>query len=104
MSPRVEVQGRDPAREAYRIETDAGRAYVPEYLIGGLRPGDRPSHQDAYEWIAAHRKALAAAVAARANGQTPRPPYDALTLISSSLSKYPGEREGLAPRLPAARQ
>ncbi|WGW02526.1 hypothetical protein [Tropicibacter oceani] len=77
----VAVQGRDAAREAYRIETDAGRAYVPECLIEGLRPGARPSHQEAYEWIAAHRARLASAVTDLAQGKTPRAPYDILTLI-----------------------
>ena len=88
MIPRVEVQGRDPVREAYRVETDAGRAFVPEFLMASLRPGARPTHQQAYEWIAAHRKPLAAAIEALANGQTPRHPYDTLSLIASSWSKY----------------
>ncbi|MCR9274504.1 MULTISPECIES: hypothetical protein [Mameliella] len=82
MSTRVQVRGRDVAREAYRIETDAGAAFVPECLMAGrLRPGGRPSHQDAYEWIAAHRAALARAVERLARGDAPRPPYDILTLI-----------------------
>ncbi len=84
MSDRVEVQGRDVAREAYRIETDAGRALVPECLMASsLRPGTRPSHQEAYEWIAAHRTALARAVDRLARGIRPRPPYDLLTLIEA---------------------
>ena len=82
MSTRVEVRGRDVAREAYRIETDAGAAFVPECLMSSdLRPGVRPTHQDAYEWIAAHRAALARAVDRLARGNRPRPPYDILTLI-----------------------
>ncbi|WP_421907183.1 hypothetical protein [Mameliella sp.] len=84
MTGRVDVRGRDVAREAYRIETDAGAAFVPECLMAnGLRPGARPSHQDAYEWIAAHRSALARAVDRLARGDTPRPPYDILTLIEA---------------------
>ncbi|SMX36697.1 hypothetical protein [Maliponia aquimaris] len=84
MSTPVEVQGRDVAREAYRIATDAGRAWVPECLMqGGLRPGGRPSHQEAYEWIAAHRTALARAIDDLARGRTPRPPYDLVTLIEA---------------------
>ncbi|MHA6325484.1 hypothetical protein [Roseivivax sp. CAU 1753] len=76
----VEVLGRDVAREAYRIRTEGRVALVPECLMGGLRPGDRPSHQDAYEWIAAHRQALSAAVATLTEGGTPKPPYDLVTL------------------------
>ncbi|KUF08880.1 hypothetical protein [Pseudoponticoccus marisrubri] len=78
---RVEVQGRDPAREAYRVQTASGQAWVPECLMGGLRPGDRPSHQEAYEWIAAHRAGIARAVALLARGRTPPRPYDILDLI-----------------------
>ncbi|MFZ7090434.1 hypothetical protein [Primorskyibacter sp. 2E233] len=80
----VEVQGRDVAREAYRIATEAGRAYVPECLMEGLRPNERPSHQEAYEWIAAHRTGLRDAVARLARGQTPRKPYDILSLIEEN--------------------
>ncbi len=84
MSALVQVHGRDVATEAYRILTDAGRALVPEFLMATLRPGDRPTHQEAYEWIAAHRAQLAAAVERLCAGQTPKPPYDALTLIPSA--------------------
>ncbi|WP_323770072.1 hypothetical protein [Antarctobacter sp.] len=84
MTARVEVKGRDVVREAYRIETEDGRAYVPECLMThALRPGARPSHQDAYEWIAAHRSALVHAVNRLACGATPRPPYDIMTLIEA---------------------
>ncbi|MGP6085585.1 hypothetical protein [Antarctobacter jejuensis] len=84
MTARVEVQGRDVAREAYRIATDAGRAYVPESLMQtGWRPGARPSHQEAYEWIAAHRGALSTAVQSLARGQRPRAPFDIVTLIEA---------------------
>ena len=79
MSP-VEVLGRDAAREAYRVRCRGATALVPECLMGGLRPGDRPSHQEAYEWIAAHRRALAQAVAALSAGQAPKPPYDIVML------------------------
>ena len=50
MSP-VEVIGRDVAREAYRVRVDADgharTAFVPECLMETLRPGERPSHQEA---------------------------------------------------------
>ncbi|SNS28045.1 hypothetical protein [Antarctobacter heliothermus] len=84
MSAHVEVKGRDVAREAYRIETDAGRAFVPECLMtNALRPGYKPTHQDAYECIAAHRQALILAVDCLAAGAAPRPPYDIMTLIEA---------------------
>ncbi|MBV2361315.1 hypothetical protein KUH32_16240 [Thalassococcus sp. CAU 1522] len=74
----VEVKGRDPAREAYRIRTADGEAWLPECLIDTLRPGQRPSHQEAYEWIAAHDRALSRAVATLAAGRTPHRPFDIL--------------------------
>lgn len=82
---RVEVLGRDVAAEAYRVrahlEDGAREASVPECLMEGLRPGERPSHQEAYEWIARHRARIAAAVATRAAGRAPRPPWDLVTLV-----------------------
>ena len=89
MSARVAVRGRDAALEAYRIETDHGLALVPECLMEGLRPGERPSHQEAYAWIAAHRAKLATAVADRAAGRTPRRPYDLVTLADPAASSCP---------------
>ena len=84
---RVAVTGRDAAREAYRVETDHGGALVPECLMQpALRPGARPSHQEAYEWIAAHRKQIARAVASRKIGDTPRPPYDLIEPTPSASS------------------
>ena len=80
---RVEVKTRDPAREAYRIETDHGAALLPECLVPTLRPGTRPSHQEAYEWIARHQPQIIRAVAALARGDIPRRPYDLITLSSS---------------------
>ncbi|MGY3437253.1 MULTISPECIES: hypothetical protein [unclassified Marinovum] len=101
MTGQVEVHGRDVATEAYRISTADGRALVPEYLMSGqttgqstgqatrqatgLRPNARPTHQEAYEWIARHNAALHRAVAQLARGTTPKPPFDTLTLIPSSV-------------------
>lgn len=78
---RVEVRGRDVARGAYRVVTEDGAALVPECLMESMRPGARPSHQEAYEWIAAHRKPLSRAVRSLRQGRVPRPPYDLVTLI-----------------------
>lgn len=87
MTSRVEVQGRDAGGEAYRIATEVGRALVPEFLMQtSLRPGARPTHQEAYEWIAAHRQPLVRAVAALSRGDTPRAPYDTLTLLGAGSS------------------
>ena len=76
----VEVLGRDVAREAYRVRSGAVVGFVPECLMDSLRPGARPSHQEAYEWIAAHGAALAAALDALAQGKTPKKPYDLMEL------------------------
>ncbi|WP_417721226.1 hypothetical protein [Salipiger sp.] len=87
MSP-VEVIGRDVARGAYRVRVDTGgravTAFVPECLMESLRPGQRPSHQEAYEWIAAHRGKLEKAVIALAGARKPRPPCDLVTLAEES--------------------
>jgi hypothetical protein len=80
----VEVQGRDPVLAAYRNATEAGRAFVPEYLMrNSLRPGARPSHQDACMWIASHHMQLTKAVALLPRGHRPPAPYDVLTLIET---------------------
>ncbi len=84
---KVQVLGRDAVAEAYRIETDHGRALVPECLMEGLRPGERPSHQDAYEWIAAHRRQLDRAVAQLAKGARPKRPYDLISLAADAAGK-----------------
>ncbi|MFZ5961308.1 hypothetical protein ACOXXX_00010 [Thalassococcus sp. BH17M4-6] len=76
----VEVLGRDVAREAYRVRSGDVVAFVPECLMDGLRPGTRPSHQEAYEWIAAHGPQLRRAVTALAQGETPKKPFDLMDL------------------------
>jgi len=79
--------GRDIATESYRIavEVDGARvvALVPERLAADdWRPGERPSHQRAYEWIAAHRARIETAIASLArNARPPRAPYDQITLL-----------------------
>ncbi|MDJ0827174.1 MAG: hypothetical protein QNJ16_16910 [Rhodobacter sp.] len=86
----MEVKGRDPATECYRVVTQVdGRrvtALVPERLAADLRlTGARPSHQDAYVWMAGHKNKIEAAIAQLARGgRRPRAPYDQITLIEES--------------------
>jgi len=83
----MEITGRDPASECYRVEVDIDggcvHALVPERLASDLRlVGARPSHQDAYVWMAGHKDKIEAAIAKLARGQgRPRAPYDQITLI-----------------------
>ncbi len=83
----MEVKGRDPATECYRVvhEVD-GRsvtALVPERLAAGMHLiGARPSHQDAYVWMAEHKDKIEAAIEKLARGKgRPRAPFDQITLI-----------------------
>ena len=82
----MEIKGRDPATECYRVEMDVDgvtvRALVPERLADTRLAGARPSHQDAYVWMAGHKDRIEAAIARLARGQgRPRRPYDEITLI-----------------------
>lgn len=81
---RIEVLGRDAGAEAYRVRAHLGaglrQALVPECLMHGQRPGGRPGHHEAYEWIAAHRTEIAAAVSARLDGRVPRAPWHLIAL------------------------
>ena len=83
----MEIKGRDPATECYRIVVEVdGRnvtALVPERLAADFRMiGSRPSHQTAYVWIAAHREKIEAAVTKLARGPARvRPPFDQITLV-----------------------
>ncbi len=79
----MEILGRDIWHESYRIavEVDGARvvAHVPERLFAD-RPGTRPSHQTAYEGIAAHRKAIETTIADLVHHRRVRAPYDQITL------------------------
>ncbi|SEO51021.1 hypothetical protein SAMN04490248_10674 [Salinihabitans flavidus] len=83
----MQIKGRDIATESYRIASEVdGRwivALLPERLAADdWRPGTRPSHQQAYEWIAQHRPRIEAAIAALARGSQPRrAPFDQMTLL-----------------------
>ncbi len=83
----MDVRGRDPATECYRVtHLVDGRevtALVPERFAADLRlTGARPSHQDAYVWMAEHRERIEAAIEALARGgRKPGAPYDQITLV-----------------------
>ncbi len=83
----MEIKGRDPATECYRvvmqIDGRAVTALVPERLAADTRiVGARPTHQDAYVWIAGHKDKIETAIAALARGgRRPKAPYDQITLI-----------------------
>ncbi len=82
----MNVLGRDPATECYRVthEVDGQRvtALVPERLAADLKMGARPSHQTAYVWMAGHEDKIEKAIAhlARCKGR-PRAPFDQITLV-----------------------
>ena len=84
MTEAITVKSRDVAREAYRVETRDGAAFVPECLIDRMRGEARPSHQTAYEWIGAHQRDITRAIETLANGKTPRAPFDLITLIEEA--------------------
>ncbi|MCK0148801.1 hypothetical protein MWU54_02100 [Marivita sp. S6314] len=84
MTEKLIVKSRNVALEAYRVESAKGAAYVPECLMDRLRTEARPSHQSAYEWIGAHQRDISRAIAALADGRTPRAPYDLVTLIEEA--------------------
>lgn len=82
----IDVRGLDRATECYRVTTEVDgkrvTALVPERLASDLRViGARPSHQEAYVWIAAHQAKIEAAIAklARGSGRV-KPPFDQITL------------------------
>ena len=84
----MEVKGRDPATECYRVIHDVdGRrvtALVPERFAADPRFGARPSHQDAYVWMAEHKPKIETAIDQLARGQRPRAPYDQIALVEES--------------------
>ncbi|MEX0367198.1 MAG: hypothetical protein AB3N22_14075 [Ruegeria sp.] len=83
----MEIRGRDPATECYRVDLDVdGRtvtALVPERLAADMRLiGARPSHQTAYVWMAENKEKIEAAIAMLARGTgRPKAPFDQITLI-----------------------
>ncbi|MEM6825707.1 MAG: hypothetical protein AAGB18_02865 [Pseudomonadota bacterium] len=83
----MEIKGRDPATESYRVVTLVDgvsvTALVPERLAAGrISLGSRPSHQTAYVWIAANQDRIEDAIARRAKGSKRiRAPFDQITLV-----------------------
>ena len=82
----MDVKGRDPATECYRVthvvDGKEVTALVPERFAAGLKlTGARPSHQDAYVWIAEHEKKIETAIDQLAHGKKPRAPFDQITLV-----------------------
>ena len=82
----MEVKGRDPATECYRVTHEVDgmvvNALVPERFASDMHlTGSRPSHQDAYVWIAGHQTQIEAAIAQLSQGKRPRAPYDQITLV-----------------------
>ena len=82
----MEIRGRDPATECYRVDHVVdGRivtALVPERLAADTRfISARPSHQEAYVWMAGAKDKIEAAIAQLARGKRrPKAPYDQIVL------------------------
>jgi len=87
----MEILGRDTWHESYRIavEVDGARviAHVPERLFAG-RSGMRPSHQQAYEGIAAKKAAIETSIADLARGRPVRAPYDQILLAEDDKDAH----------------
>ncbi|MBE1284712.1 MAG: hypothetical protein GJ676_15480 [Rhodobacteraceae bacterium] len=83
----MEIRGRDQETESYVVEMELDgkivKALVPERLAADLRIiGARPSHQEAYVWMAAHKQKIEAAIAKLARGaRRPKAPFDQIILI-----------------------
>lgn len=85
----MDVKGRDPGTECYRVTHDVdGRtvtALVPERFAADLRlTGARPSHQDAYVWMAQHKTKIETAIDQLARGKRPKKPFDQIALLKES--------------------
>ena len=86
----MDIKGRDPATECYRVVLDVDgqtvTALVPERFAADLRlTGARPSHQDAYVWMAENNEKIKAAITQLARGdRRPKPPFDQITLIQDN--------------------
>ena len=83
----MQIKGRDPATECYRVVFDVdGRsvvALVPERLAADRRLiAARPTHQTAYVWMAGNKEKIEAAITLLARGnRRPKAPFNQITLI-----------------------
>ena len=85
----MEVKGRDVETECYRVTHDVDgktvTALVPERFAADLRlTGARPSHQDAYVWMAGNKSKIETAITQLAHGEKPRAPFDQIVLLKES--------------------
>ncbi|MDU8945695.1 hypothetical protein [Ovoidimarina sediminis] len=83
----MEIKGRDPATECYRVVVDVDgtpvAALVPERLAAErLTLGSRPSHEAAYTWIAANKDQIERTITRMAQGPARiRAPFDQIMLV-----------------------
>jgi hypothetical protein len=85
----MDVKGRDVETECYRVTHDVDgktvTALVPERFAADLRlTGARPSHQDAYVWMAHHKTKIETAIDQLARGKRPKKPFDQIALVKES--------------------
>ena len=85
----MDIKGRDPETECYRVTHDVDgktvTALVPERFAANLRlTGARPSHQDAYVWLAEHKTKIETAIDQLARGKRPRKPFDQIALLKEN--------------------
>ncbi len=85
----MEVKGRDRETECYRVTHDVDgktvTALVPERFAANLHiTGSRPSHQDAYVWMAQNKTKIETAIDQLARGKRPRRPFDQIALLKES--------------------
>jgi hypothetical protein len=80
----MDVLGRDPVLEGYRVATGGDVrlvGLVPEVLIAeGARLTGGHGHRTAYDWLAAHAREIEDTLRTRAVGGCPKAPYDRIFL------------------------
>ena len=85
----MQVKGRDVETECYRVTHDVDgktvTALVPERFAAEPHlAGTRPSHQDAYVWMAEHKTKIETAIDQLARGRRPKKPFDQIALLKES--------------------
>jgi len=82
----MEVLGRDPVREAYRVAADVGGqrvvGLIPETVMAcGVPLTGGRGHGLAYDWIARHTRQIEETLTTLATGAGQiRPPFDTVVL------------------------